>query len=246
LALTLIPLGPTPLSSPVLAPRSPPSGLDRTLAPCYTGLHSVQLWQPEEVTREMETEIVPAGPDCLPEYATVPVAFEIRALLRPILLDGGLGGITLSHEPVQPPYTKDYDSSEEGGPEAWALEWDLTSWAFFLLRRGGRCLGAAAVAYGTPAINLLDGRDDLAVLWDIRVRPESRRQGLGQQLFRQAADWARARGCRQLKVETQNINVPACRFYAAQGCRLGAIHRHAYTRRPELAHETMLLWYLEL
>ena len=60
------------------------------------------------------------------------------------------------------------------------------------------------------------------------------------------ADWARARGCRQLKVETQNINLPACHFYAAQGCRLGAIHRHAYARHPELAGETMLLWYLDL
>ena len=36
----------------------------------------------------------------------------------------------------------------------------------------------------------------------------------------------------------------ACRFYAAQGCHLGAIHRHAYdTTYP---NEAMLLWYLDL
>ena len=194
----------------------------------------------------MDIDISSAGPDCLPEYATVPIAFEVRALLRPVLLDGGLGGIALHEEPVRPPYLKDYDASKEGGPENWAGQWDLSSWGFFLARHGGRCVAAAAVAFGAPGVNLLDGRDDLAVLWDIRVRPDSRGRGLGRRLFRRAADWARERGCRQLKVETQNVNLPACRFYAAQGCRLGAIHRHAYARHPHVAHEAMLLWYLDL
>jgi len=49
-----------------------------------------------------------------------------------------------------------------------------------------------------------------------------------------------------LKVETQNINVPGCRFYAKQGCELGAIHRYGYAGCPDIAHEAMLFWYLEL
>jgi hypothetical protein len=52
-----------------------------------------------------------------------------------------------------------------------------------------------------------------------------------------------ARECRQLKVETQNINVPACRFYARQGCVLGVIDRFAY---PTLPDEVQLLWYKDL
>ena len=59
-------------------------------------------------------------------------------------------------------------------------------------------------------------------------------------------DWARKKGCRQLKIETQNVNVPACRFYARQGCELGAIHRYGYAGCPDVAHEAMLLWYLKL
>jgi hypothetical protein len=51
------------------------------------------------------------------------------------------------------------------------------------------------------------------------------------------------RGCRRLKVETQNTNVPACRLYASQGCTLGAIHRFAY---PELPEEIQLLWYKDV
>lgn len=204
----------------------------------------------------MDIDISAAGPECLAEYATVPSAFEVRALLRPVLRDGGLGGITLHPEPVQPPYRKDYDASEEGGPESWAGDWDISNWGFFLARnrhRGSgsgngsaRCVGAAAVAFETAEINMLEGRDDLAVLWDIRVHPDLRGRGLGRRLFRRAADWARERGCRQLKVETQNINLPACRFYVAQGCRLGAIHRYGYAGQPHVAHETMLLWYLDL
>ena len=90
---------------------------------------------------------------------------------------------------------------------------------------------------------LEESRDDLAVLWDIRVHPELRRTGIGSQLFRSAVEWARQKGCKQLKVETQDINVPACRFYAAQGCELRTVNPDAY---PDLPHETQLLWYLHL
>ena len=62
-------------------------------------------------------------------------------------------------------------------------------------------------------------------------------------LFRAAEAWSRDRGCRQLKIETQNINVPACRFYLRQGCVLGGINRFAYREFPE---EVQLLWYKDL
>jgi GNAT superfamily N-acetyltransferase len=95
-------------------------------------------------------------------------------------------------------------------------------------------------------MHMLEGRDSLAVLWDIRVAPDARGCGIGRRLFEHAAGWARRRGCRRLKAETQNVNVPACRSYAAQGCELGAIHRCGYASVPSVAHEAMLLWYLEL
>jgi hypothetical protein len=65
-------------------------------------------------------------------------------------------------------------------------------------------------------------------------------------LFWQAASWAKAHGYGQLGLETQNVNVEACRFYARQGCQLGAIHRFGYAGCEDVAHEAMLLWYLEL
>ena len=90
---------------------------------------------------------------------------------------------------------------------------------------------------------MLEGRDDLAVLWDIRVAPKFRGHGMGAALFRAVEAWAVARGCRELKVETQSVNVPACRFYQRQGCTLRRVNRHAYR---DLPGEIQLLWYKNL
>ena len=51
------------------------------------------------------------------------------------------------------------------------------------------------------------------------------------------------KGCHQLKVETQDINVPACRFYAANGFELREANRGAYGNLP---NEMQLLWYKQL
>jgi len=91
---------------------------------------------------------------------------------------------------------------------------------------------------------MLEGRRDLAVLWDIRSSPAYR--GVGIPLFRHAGNWAKKKGCSQLKVETQNVNVPACRFYLRMGCQLGEIRLFGYAAAPKVRHEIMLNWYLDL
>jgi GNAT superfamily N-acetyltransferase len=191
----------------------------------------------------MTSEIIQVGPEALMQYAAVPISFQVRSMLRVTPLEGGLGGLVLVEEPVVPSYMKDYDANEP--PITWASQFDVRNWAFFLATAGSRPVGAAAVAFDTPGVNMLEGRQDLAVLWDIRVHPEFRGQGTGTLLFRTAEKWARAHGCRQLKVETQNINVPACRFYARQGCMLGAINCYGYSNTP-FRNETMLLWYKDI
>jgi len=115
-----------------------------------------------------------------------------------------------------------------------------------MARKGGTPVGGAIVAFRTPGVNMLNGRDDLAALWDLRIHPDFRRSGIGTKLFAQAVEWSKEQGCRQLKVETQNINVPICRFYVRQGCRLGEINRYAYATEPSIAHEIMLIWDLDL
>src|SRR5262245_54929678 len=75
--------------------------------------------------------------------------------------------------------------------------------------------------------------------WAIRVAPQGRRKGVGGMLFRAAEEWARTRGCGRLDVETQNINVGACRLYTRMGCELRRVDRLAYA---DLPNEVQLIW----
>ncbi len=192
-------------------------------------------------------EIQEGGVELLARYAQVPIRFTVESVLRVETVDGGLGGLVMSEEKVASPYVKDYDSQgPDAGPLHWPRYFDVSRWRFFLATEAGRPLGGATLAIDTPGVTMLEGRRDLAVLWDIRVHPDARGRGLGARLFRRAVDQARQLGYKQFKIETQNVNAAACRFYAAQGCALGAIHRYAYAAFPAVAHEAMLLWYLDL
>lgn len=177
----------------------------------------------------------------LAAYARIPMAFEVAEILDFMVRGEGLGGFTLSLTSLDAPYVKDYDAID--GPPEWPVMFDLSKWQLFAARLGDRWVGGAAVAFDTPGLIMLEGRRDLAVLWDIRVSPDYQRRGVGSALFHAAEMWSRKRGCSHLKIETQNINVPACRFYLRQGCVLGGIQRFAYREFPE---EVQLLWYKQL
>jgi len=196
--------------------------------------------------KEMVVKIQEIGADALQHYKQISIAFEVKSVFHVELINNGLGGIRLREEEVMPSYIKDYDAYEDGGPEEWPKRFDIRNWGFFLALDQTRPLGGAAVAFNTPGVHILDGRADLAVLWDLRVYPDFRGCRIGTKLFNHAANWSRKRGCKQLKFETQNVNVPACRFYAKQGCQLGEINRYAYAAHPEVGHEVMLVWYLDL
>jgi GNAT superfamily N-acetyltransferase len=119
----------------------------------------------------------------------------------------------------------------------------LPTWGLFIARVDGQIVGGAMVAYGDPNVEMLEGRSDLAVLWDIRVVPAIREQGVGSALFQAAEAWVAERQCRELKVETQNTNVAACRFYARHGCVLRVANRGVY---PPFPDEVQFLWYKDL
>jgi GNAT superfamily N-acetyltransferase len=136
---------------------------------------------------------------------------------------------------------KDYDADER--PAQWAKRWNIQNWGLVSAWDHATRIGGAVIAFDTPGVSMLEGRRDLVVLWDIRVAPAWRRSGVGSMLFDAATSWARARGCSRLDVETQNINVPACRFYARMGCTLRRVDRFAYADLPD---EVQLLWSRQL
>jgi GNAT superfamily N-acetyltransferase len=175
----------------------------------------------------------------LAEYGQIPIAFEVRQILDVSpARDAGLG-FALTERFVEPPFVKDYDSVAAEHPSQWARRFDVSKWGLFAARLDGRRVGGVVVAHDTAGVAMLEGRHDLAVLWDIRVAPDARRHGVASALFAAAEAWAVDRGCTQLKVETQNVNVAACRFYEKQGCVIAQANYGAYADVPD---EVQLIW----
>jgi ribosomal protein S18 acetylase RimI-like enzyme len=181
-----------------------------------------------------ELSITEESPAKYDEYGCVSIAFRVTSRLRP----GADGTSGLVEEPVMKAYVKDYE-----GPEQWAKRWDISRWCVFAAHQGAQRIGGAVVVWRAPDVDMLEGRDDLAILWDIRIDPEFRGRGIGSRLFAAAAQWANMRQCRELKIETQDVNVAACRLYASMGARLREVREGAYWDAPD---ELQMLWYAQL
>jgi GNAT superfamily N-acetyltransferase len=176
-------------------------------------------------------------------YGAVSGEFVITTVLECAPVAQGIGGILLREIPAVLPMLKDYDGD---GPRDWAQRFDLARWGIFLATEDSRPVGGAAVAPPTPDMWPSHNRADVAVLWDLRVALASGGRGIGTALLQSCAQWARERDYAFLVIETQNTNVPACRFYARAGCELAEIRRFGYEKYPDVAHEAMLIWQLLL
>ena len=158
--------------------------------------------------------------------------------------DRGLGGFLFAEIPVEP-FVKDFNAEEDGSALTWE-RFDLSKWAFFMAFDDDKPVGGAAVATRTKELNMLQGREDIALLWDIRVDEPYKRRNVGQTLFDMAIAWSRTQSMKQLKIECQNDNIPAVRFYHKQGAALCAVDEYAYADAPLTPYEIQLIWYLEL
>lgn len=187
----------------------------------------------------MAIEIVSESVASLAEYARVPSAFLVSEIFDEAALDAMDGGHDGAPTPIPIPYWKDYDAYLDSSPTGWAARFDVSAWKLFAAYRRGQRIGGAVLIVGASAIDLLDGRADLALLWDLRVLPDARRLGVGRALVEAVASAARHAGAAALRVETQNVNVPACRFYRACDFRLEQVRHGAYEALPD---ELQLLW----
>jgi hypothetical protein len=86
----------------------------------------------------------------LDEHATIPVAFVVDRILDVRLIDGGLGGMSLTETAVKDPYVKDYDAIEGAGPTRWPERFDISNWGLICARRDGARAGGAVIR--TPDI----------------------------------------------------------------------------------------------
>lgn len=179
----------------------------------------------------------------LAAYDAIPMLVNVQSIYRLVRVDQGLGGLLLQEEAVDS-YIKDLGIYEEA--TRYEEQFDITNWVFYMAFAGDKPIGAVTVAAQTENVNMLEGRSDLSVLWDLRVDDAVKGRGVGTRLFQLAAEWSREKGFVQMIIECQNNNVPACRFYQKQGAVLGKIDAHAYWHDPAVRDEVQLIWYLTL
>lgn len=188
-------------------------------------------------------EIREVDKTCFHVYDEVSQNVEIKSVYFVKRIDGGLGGFVFEEKPVTP-RIKDLSVYER------AMEFeqmfDIQNWRFYMAFDGDIPVGAMTVAGPTKGLDMLNGKTDACVLWDIRVSDNYKHMGIGQKLFSQGADNARLDGYKQMIIECQNNNVIACKFYKKQGALLDKIDMHAYDSEPGCENEVQFIWYLEL
>ena len=99
----------------------------------------------------------------------------------------------------------------------------------------GVCLGRARVRANW---------NRYAFLEDIAVRASMRKKGVGTALFHAVCAWAKEEGLCGVTLETQDMNLNACRFYQKMGMALGCADTCLYANFPETKNELALFWYL--
>ena len=136
---------------------------------------------------------------------------------------------------VASPFVKDYDALPDNRPAHWPQRFDTSHWRVFAaFVRDTRVGGAVLIPADAHATDR-----GVAELWDLRVDDVWRRRGVARALWATVEAAALAGGASALDIETQQINVAACRFYAANGCVLVSVDTSAY---PSLPGEVALRW----
>ena len=184
----------------------------------------------------MKIEIRRERADMLAEYASIPIAFDIREVVDISSLV--LQSRSLPTRAVAP-RLKDYDALPDSDPASWRRRHRVDDWVFLAARSEGTVIAGAVLITEPREVVALGGRAHNALLWDLRVTPEWRRRGVGHALLAAAEDAAREAGARALDVETQDTNVPACRLYASCGFSLIDVQPHGYAFPTD---EAKLLW----
>ncbi|MGW8956953.1 GNAT family N-acetyltransferase [Paenibacillus sp. NPDC055715] len=83
-----------------------------------------------------------------------------------------------------------------------------------------------------------------AFIEDIAVAKKWRKKGVGTALLHKAIEWARQHNFIGLMLETQDVNVSACRFYAKNNFVIGAVDNMLYSKFPT-ANEKAIFWYFK-
>ncbi len=185
---------------------------------------------------EHDITIRPMTAADIPRLAEIRPGFVSDTVLVVERLGSGItSGWRLVERPLDTPFDKgtayDFDSGEQRLTRG---RFERRDGLHRVVECNGRIMG---VLDATP-----QEWNDTVWVWNIMLDHSIRRRGVGRKLFAQAVAWARGLGYRALVFETQTNNVPACKFYAAQGCELDGLRMTLYHNDDMARGEVAIFW----
>lgn len=167
-------------------------------------------------------------------HADIPSGFEAHSAY---MVNRGANGFELAERALGAAFRKNYDAFEN--PLDWSVALEGVRCVRISAFAKAERVGAVIAAVATPGLVAWETGANAAVLWDLRVAPAYRRQSVATTLLREICVWAGQAGCNELKVETQNTNPAACKFYERSGFTVVLAQPGAYAEFPD---ELQLIW----
>jgi len=132
-------------------------------------------------------------------------------------------------------YKEPYEKSYENDEEVWEEYINNPDKIFFLYYDNDECVGQ---------VRLQKNWNRYALIEDIAVSKSHRNKGVGSELVQKAIEWAKTKKLLGLVLETQDVNLLACRFYNKVGFQIGAVDTMLYANFDN-AHEKAVFWYMK-
>ena len=174
------------------------------------------------------------------EYDKIPMLVHIRTEYRAEKIANGLGGILLKE--VEVPY-RIKNLGKFCIASKLQEEFDISKWSFNIAYKDNNPVAGYILALQEPK---LIHQKDIAILWDLRVKDDERQQGIGAELVLELRKKALSFGINQIRIECQNNNVIACKFYEKMGAELISIRENAYWYEKECEEKIELMWNIDL
>ena len=177
--------------------------------------------------RLKQSEIIELNNENLKDVNVTDNAFEVKSRIIPNIEDGIF---RYKLEQIVKSYTKSYGNDE----------FDYTTYI-----DNPEKIVYLAYTGNSPAgqIILRINWNKYAYIEDIRVGRDNRRTGIGTRLMEAAVNWAKKGNMPGIMLETQDINVPACKFYESCGFKLGGVDIYLYKGVTPEINEIALFWY---
>ena len=153
--------------------------------------------------------------------------FDIIGKIVPVFIDGKW---SFSEVLYENPYEKIYPADEEQW-EDYIGNPDKTIYFYY---KDNDCAGQ---------IRLRKNWNQYAYIEDIAVSKSYRKSGVGTKLVEKAVEWTKSKNLCGLMLETQDVNLLACRFYSKLGFQIGGVDTMLYANF-DTADEKAIFWYM--